>query len=159
LLVAYPDAFRREYGAHMAQVFGDCCWEAAQADGAVGLWRYWLTAFGDLLGSALAERRRQEIRMSRTVWIRLGSLAAIVGGTMAALFALFGLVMGGALLLDPTSPLARDSFPFQVKVREASPVVSALNLLALVGLSLRGARRAGMDWRHHERDWDSSGRR
>lgn len=22
LLVAYPDAFRREYGAHMAQVFG-----------------------------------------------------------------------------------------------------------------------------------------
>jgi len=41
LLVAYPDTFRREYGAHMAQVFADCCREAAHADGVVGLWRYW----------------------------------------------------------------------------------------------------------------------
>jgi hypothetical protein len=143
LLVAYPDAFRREYGAHMAQVFGDCRRETAQADGVVGLWRYWLTAFGDLIGSALAERRRQEFRMSRTVWARLGSLAAIGSGTTAALFALFGLLKGGAYLLDQMSPLARDSIPVQVKVWEVTPVVSALYLLALVGLSLQGARRAG----------------
>jgi hypothetical protein len=143
LLFAYPGAFRREYGAHMAQVFGDCCREAAHANGVVGLWRYWLTAFGDLIGSALAERRRQEFRMSRTVWIRLGSLAAIVGGITAALFAAFGLVMSGAQLLDLASPLARDIFPFQVTVWEAAPVLSAPYLLALIGLSLRGASRAG----------------
>jgi hypothetical protein len=127
----------------MTQVFGDCCREAAQADGAVGLWRYWLTAFGDLLASALAERRRQEFRMSRSMWIRLGSLAATVGGTTAALFALFGLVMGGAHVLNLTSPLALDTFPVQVKMWEAAPVVSALYLLALVGLSLREAHHAG----------------
>jgi len=81
--------------------------------------------------------------MSRTVWVRLGSLAAIVGGTTAALFAVFGLVMAGTQLLDAESPFARSIFPFQVTVWEATPVVSALYLLALVGLSLRGASRAG----------------
>jgi hypothetical protein len=143
LLVAYPNAFRREYGAHMAQVFGDCCREAAQVEGVVGLWRYWLMAFGDLIGSALAERRRQEFGMSRTVWVRLGSLAAIVGGTTAALFAVFGSVMAEAQALDPASPLARNIFPFQVILWEATSVVSALYLLALIGLSLQGASRAG----------------
>jgi hypothetical protein len=147
LLVAYPDAFRREYGAHMAQVFGDCCHEAAHADGVAGLWRSWLMAFGDLIGSALAERRRQEFRMSRTVWVRLGSLAAIVGGTTAALFAAFGLVLTEAQLLDMKESFVSSIAHFQYTVWEATPVVSALYLLALVGLSLRGVSRAGaLEW-------------
>ncbi len=33
LLVAYPQSFRREYGAPMPQVFRDCCREAASTGG------------------------------------------------------------------------------------------------------------------------------
>ncbi|HEY7094716.1 MAG TPA: hypothetical protein VH393_16150 [Ktedonobacterales bacterium] len=146
LLVAYPQAFRREYGAHMVQVFGDCCREASHADGAVGLWRYWLMAFGDLMRSALAERRQQEMHMSRTAWVRLGSLAAMVGGSTAAIFALVGLVLAEAQLLAPDSPVARDLFAFQLTVWqvtgwEVAPVVWVLYLLALIGLAVRGASR------------------
>ena len=80
LLALYPKAFRREYGAHMAQVFRDCCREALHTNGITGLWRYWFIALGDLVVSVFAERRHQEISMSRTMWIRLGSLAAIIAG-------------------------------------------------------------------------------
>lgn len=65
LLVAYPRTFRREYGAHMVQVFRDCCREAAAADGAAGFLRYWSMATSDLIMSALAERRQEEVFMSR----------------------------------------------------------------------------------------------
>jgi hypothetical protein len=51
--------------------------------------------------------------------------------------------MPRAQLLDVNSPFARGIFPFQVTVWEATQVVSALYLLVLVGLSLRGASRAG----------------
>ena len=89
LLVAYPQSFRRQYGTQMAQAFRDCCREAASTGGTAGLLRYWLIAFGDLIVSALAERRREEVHMSRTSWIRLGSLAAIIGGVTRLIYTLY----------------------------------------------------------------------
>jgi hypothetical protein len=143
LLVAYPQSFRRVYGAPMLQVFRDCCREAASTGGTAGLLRYWLIAFRDLIVSALAERRREEVHMSRTSWIRLGSLAAIIGGVIATVFAALGLTVAIAQLLDENSPLGLALFPVHV-VSWGAPALLVLYVLPLIGVQARGANRAGV---------------
>jgi Clp amino terminal domain, pathogenicity island component len=57
LLLAYPAAFRREFGPHMAQVFRDCCHQARQEQGLPGLLRLWLATLSDLATSVRVEHR------------------------------------------------------------------------------------------------------
>lgn len=54
-LRAYPRAFRRAWGEHLALAFRDGHRDAARA-GRGQLRRYWLSVLRDLLGSAVAER-------------------------------------------------------------------------------------------------------
>lgn len=56
LLVAYPKEYRRAYGAHMAQLFGDQAREVRQNEGAVGLVKLGLRTLLDLAVSVLRER-------------------------------------------------------------------------------------------------------
>lgn len=142
MLVAYPQPFRRAYGAQMVQVFRDCCREATSENGNVGLIRYWPNAFGDLIVSALAERRQEELHMTRMHWIRLGSLAAIIGGGIAAVFAALSLTIAIAQLLDENSPLGLALFPVHI-VSWGAPALALLYVLALIGLQARGANRTG----------------
>ena len=141
LLVAYPQPFRREYGVHMVQVFRDCCREATASDGNVGLIRYWLMALGDLIVSALAERRRGELHMTRIHWTRIGSLSAIVGGGIAALFAGINLIYSTNPSLNQHETLASDIVSVQF-VTWAAPALALLFVLALIGVQVRGASRA-----------------
>jgi hypothetical protein len=90
------------------------------------------------------ERRQEEIPMSRTGWIRLGSLAALVGGSIAVFFAGLDLMLATAQLLDEQSPLGLALFRVQVATTEAAPVLWLFFLLAVIGLQVRGAGRAGM---------------
>jgi len=143
LLVAYPQSFRRVYGAPMLQVFRDCCRDAASTGGTTSLLRYWLIAFGDLIMSALAERRREEVHMSRTSWIRLGSLAAIISGVIATVFVALSLTVAIAQLLDENSSLGVALFPVHV-VSWGAPALVVFDVLALIGLQARGASRAGV---------------
>lgn len=142
LLVAYPLPFRREYGAQMVQVFRDCCREATAMNGNIGLIRYWLVALGDLIVSALAERRRKELHMTRTHWIRVGSLSAIIGGGIATIFAALDLTVAIAQLLDENSSVGLAIFPVHI-VSWGAPALVLLYVLALVGLQVRGASRTG----------------
>jgi hypothetical protein len=141
LLVAYPQPFRREYGAQMIQVFRDCCREATRTGGAASLLRYWLIAFGDLIVSALAERRREELHMTRTLWIRLGSLAAIVGGGIATIFAGIDLIYSTNPSLYQHETLGSAMVSVQV-VEWVAPALALLFVLALIGVQARGASRA-----------------
>ncbi|HEU4781928.1 MAG TPA: hypothetical protein VFS83_01180 [Ktedonobacterales bacterium] len=141
LLVAYPRPFRREYGAQMVQVFRDCCREATASDGAVGLLRYWLLAFGDLIVSALAERRREELHMTRTLWIRVGSLAAIIGGGIATIFAGISLIYSTNPSLNQHETLGSSMVSVQF-VAWVAPALALLFVLALIGVQARGASRA-----------------
>jgi hypothetical protein len=143
LLIAYPQPFRHVYRAQMVQVFRDCCREATTTDGKAGLLRYWLIAFGDLIVSALAERRREELHMTRTLWIRIGSLSAIIGGGIATIFAGLSLTSAVAQLLDENSSLGLALFPVHIVSWGASALV-LLYVLALVGLQVRGASRTGV---------------
>jgi hypothetical protein len=141
LLVAYPQPFRREYGAQMVQLFRDCCREASAADGHVGLLRYWLIAFGDLIMSALAERRQEELHMTRTVWIRVGSLSAIIGGGIAGVFAGISLIYSTNPSLNQHETLASDVVSVQF-VAWVAPALALLFVLALIGVQACGASRA-----------------
>ena len=103
--------------------------------------------------SAFAERRREGFSMSRTTWIRLGSLAAIVGGTISALIAAAGLALAMLYLLDERLWLGVATFPFQLVQWEAAPAVWILYLLRTGRL----ADARGEPWRgtrvgrHHRR--------
>lgn len=141
LLVAYPQLFRREYGARMVQVFRDCCREAAATDGTAGLLRYWLIACGDLIVSALAERRQEELHMTRTLWIRLGSLAAIIGSIVPALVSALILSIALVNLLAPHMSLRLDT-PYEIDWAYIAQWI--LFVPALIGLLARSANRAGV---------------
>jgi hypothetical protein len=146
LLVLYPQPFRQQYGAHMVQVFRDCCREAAYSDGAIGLWRFWLIASGDLVVSALAERRREELPMTRTTWIRLGSLAAIIGGITIALLQIPNTVIAVNMLLTREGLIQIQLHAgtyFQREVWSTTPVIWLLFVLALPGMYARAADRLG----------------
>lgn len=56
LLSLHPQAFRREFGMSIVQVFAQECRDAHGVAGAGGVLRLWLPAFGDLLAGACAER-------------------------------------------------------------------------------------------------------
>jgi hypothetical protein len=143
LLVMYPPSFRREYGHQMLQVFRDCSREASRSGGALGLWRYWLAATGDLIVNALAERRQEEIHMTRARWISLGSLAAIVGGGIAVVFTALQLLIAIAQLIDERSQVALTLFPAHLAFWGA-PALWLLYVLALIGLQAHGAAPIGI---------------
>jgi hypothetical protein len=56
LLLAYPRAFRRRFGAEMEQVFSDRCRAVMKSSGTAGMARFWLHMLADLAIAAGRER-------------------------------------------------------------------------------------------------------
>jgi len=63
LLNAYPDKFKQKYGAHMAQVFRDCCLRSFRQGGTNGMARLWIVTLFDLVQSVVSEHLHKEIEM------------------------------------------------------------------------------------------------
>lgn len=82
LLVLYPSDYRREYGPHMLQVFGDCLRDAHTQGGAYEVMHLWTFTLFDLFKTALEERSRQRIRLTKRTFVRLSGLAAMLGGVL-----------------------------------------------------------------------------
>ena len=78
LLVFYPPAFRRAYGAQLAQTFRDQCRLAACEHGLPGLFGCWMSTLTDLASNALAERLTEGYTMSRATFIRLAGGLTLV---------------------------------------------------------------------------------
>ncbi len=88
LLILYPRAFRREFGPHMAQVFGDACRQVEGERGPSGILILWVSIVGDLAVTALHERLLEGIhmpRLSRSMVVRAGGAAALLGGALLLL--------------------------------------------------------------------------
>jgi hypothetical protein len=84
-LLAYPRAFRREFGPHMAQAFRDCCRQAQGERGAVGILILWVPTLRDLAITALLERLSEGGHVphpSRPIFVRAAGAAAMVGGML-----------------------------------------------------------------------------
>jgi hypothetical protein len=84
-LLAYPREFRREFGADMAQVFGDCYLAEKKTSGLPGVWRLWFFTVLDLLKTApkehLEELGKETSNMNnlrKDIVAVLGSVAVIV---------------------------------------------------------------------------------
>ena len=90
LLSLYPSAYRKHYGEKMVQLFGD----QIRDEGAM---RAWLTALGDVPGSAIAERMRQDRSVAHSLAVAPTAVSRVLG--------LIG-VLGGAALLIVFLPAA-----------------------------------------------------
>ncbi len=129
MLWAYLKEFREEYGAQMAQAFGDLRRQEVGRAGASGLILLWARTFLDLLLSASAERGRTSLPTpSSSGLIRFGGLAALVGGAL-------GIVL-----------VARDFSMFYAGVgsRTWTIVTQVLDLVGVVGILLLAVGTLGL---------------
>jgi hypothetical protein len=109
LLIAYPRAFRREYGRQMTQVFRTSCLQSMRGTGELG--RFWLRALADLVSSATAERasvaRRQNKRPVRYLYLAALLVSVVTGYVHLRVDAdqlVFLLLLVGAFLCGVAHP-------------------------------------------------------
>lgn len=88
LLALYPRQFRAAYSAQMLQDFHDLWEDAALRGGALGVVHLCWNTLGDLVGTAIAERLRQEPAMKHERIMRIG--AALIWAT--AVFAVLSML-------------------------------------------------------------------
>lgn len=80
LLVFYPNAFRREYGSHMAQVFRDTCLQTLQRDGPPGILALWALTLFDWFKTLVEEHLERGTHMTTTKFIRLSGWGMSLAG-------------------------------------------------------------------------------
>lgn len=126
LLHAYPAEFRQEYGAHMMQVFQDCCLRTVRQGGGNGMVRLWVVTLLDLVQSVISEHRQKETYMSRSRFIRLSGWALIVGA-IAFLPGFIGMLFWEARTFDWSTP------PMQLAAFAVflAPILTAVGLAGL----------------------------
>jgi hypothetical protein len=91
LLIAYPSAFRREYGHEMQQVFRDCYRDEARRNQLAG---YWLRTLIDLVLTATKEHS-EKLRKDHTIMSTLRRDIVSVVGCMAIIVAALALLKYG----------------------------------------------------------------
>jgi hypothetical protein len=135
LLLACPPAFRKAYGAEMAQVFRTSCREAGRASGAAGVLRLWAPALLDLVVTALAECVQGGANMSKSRMVRWSGLLALLGGALwpVTFVLIVGLEAVGAVTRSPTAP--------NLVQIVAYPAAWLFFAIGLVGLQARWAIR------------------
>jgi len=90
-LRAYPAEYRQGFSEDMAQVFRDLCREIYEREGLLGFLELWLTTLFDLLKTAIEERSREVVQMTKEKFVRLSGWALMLaGGTFMLGFALGG---------------------------------------------------------------------
>jgi hypothetical protein len=87
LLIAYPAAYRREYGALMVQVFRDMCRDSYRQGGAAAVALWWCSTLLDLVYTAFEQRRKVRFTVSKSTFMRLTGVLLIVGGAFWSLAA------------------------------------------------------------------------
>jgi hypothetical protein len=75
----------------MAQVFRDLCREIYEREGLLGFLELWLTTMFDLLKTAIEERSREVVQMTKEKFVRLSGWALMLAGATFML----GFALGG----------------------------------------------------------------
>lgn len=137
LLLAYPAAFRKEFGEEMSQVYRDTAYAALREGGATTLLRFWGIALTDLAATAAAERLKEGFRMSRSGFVRLGGIALLVAAVAqtALLAAQAAITIDfGVSFADPSGHSVVES-PWIGRLEVATTSLGALlPLVLLLGL-------------------------
>jgi len=143
LLVAYPAAFRREYGAEMAQLFRDCCRAAWESGGLLALLGLWGHAVVDLVETAVSERVKVSMQVPKTIVVRAAGLGGLIAGVIST--ALYSTIMPVTSSAN-YYPIAGPATTIWMRSDVIAAVVPAMWLLfalALLGIHLYLWPRAG----------------
>ncbi len=145
LLRAYPSAFRREYGALMAQLFRDGLRDAGR-QGSFAASVFWLHALFDLIRNALGERMstlRLSTRPRAYIWHILGIVAAAATWPLLLWTLTFCLLIAG----DPADGAASGTFQDAIAHLIARPPVLVLLPLLILGYSSLIMARSALNGR------------
>ena len=85
LLHAYPRAFRQQFGPQMAQTLRADCRRAQAEHGLLGVLGLWVLVVCDLAATVLQEHFSLEGQMSRSTFVRMAGVAALLGGALFVL--------------------------------------------------------------------------
>ncbi len=107
LLAAYPQAYRREYGPPMAQLFCDQCRDSWRAGRGWSLARLWLRVLPDLVKTSVLEHL-SILKERKTMLDRIGSLLLLRSAPRSVFSAVFVVVF---LLVVGTSTLVTFLLP------------------------------------------------
>jgi hypothetical protein len=148
LLVAYPEEFRREYGPHMVQAFGDLCREACRRGETLWFVRLWASTLSDLVTSALAQRSSTHV--DKEAAMRDHRLAGI--GFVLLVVPLFFVVsqvlkyeLGIGFLADPLDAFLAD--PERARIFDLlSPILFLGALGFALALNAYAVLRLNVDW-------------
>ena len=137
-LRAYPAEYRRGFSDDMAQVFRDLCREIYEREGLVGFLELWLTTLFDLLKTAIEERSKEVVQMTKEKFVRLSGWALMLGGAT--------FILGFTLNSQETSfsdPLGgRDAF-IEYSQLVLLPLAMASFAVGLLGMRSRYGAQVG----------------
>jgi len=137
-LRAYPAEYRQGFSEDMAQVFRDLCREIYEREGLVGFLELWLTTLFDLLKTAIEERSKEVVEMTKEKFVRLSGWALMLGGAT--------FMLGFALSSQETSfgdPLGgRDAF-VEYSQLVLLPLAMASLAVGLLGMRSRYGAQVG----------------
>lgn len=82
LLILYPSRFRSDYAREMMLVFRSQRQDFIQRYGQGALVHLWASTLTDLVATALTERMKEGISMSKVMWVQLSGIIAFLGGLL-----------------------------------------------------------------------------
>ena len=137
-LRAYPAEYRQGFSEDMAQVFRDLCREIYEREGLVGFLELWLTTLFDLLKTAIEERSREVVQMTKEKFVRLSGWALMLAGATFML----GFALGGqeTSFSDPLG--GQDAF-VEYSQLVLIPLSMALLTVGMLGMRSRYGAQVG----------------
>jgi len=137
-LRAYPAEYRQGFSEDMAQVFRDLCREIYEREGLVGFLELWLTTLFDLLKTAIEERSKEVVQMTKEKFVRLSGWALMLGG--AAFMLGFALNSQETSFSDPLG--GRDAF-IEYSQLVLLPLAMASFIVGMLGMRSRYGAQVG----------------
>jgi hypothetical protein len=138
-LLAYPAAFRRDFGPEMTQVFRDSCREVYQQRGILGVFNLWVPTILDLVVTAFEEHLLEGLRMSRSNVIRRSGLA-ILSASVLGIATIVSMQLKLSLSLND---LPGDMYPIYHYAKYLFMLAGLTLLCGVIGLLLGYGSQVG----------------
>lgn len=143
LLLAYPHAFRSEFGDEMTQVFIAAYRDVVRQGGAGMLLLFWCVMLMDLVVTATAERLKEGFSMSRSNLVRLGGIALLIGGVLQGALLATQVAITLDYAIAYTAPKGSPWIGRGEVALSLAPLLALLLLLGLLGLHALVHTRTG----------------
>jgi hypothetical protein len=137
-LRAYPAEYRQGFSEDMAQVFRDLCREIYEREGLAGFLELWLTTLFDLLKTAIEERSKEVVQMTKEKFVRLSGWALMLAGATFML----GFAIGGGET-SYSDPLGGSDGFYEYSQLVLLPLAMASFTVGMLGIRSRYSAQVG----------------